>query len=160
MKSIRIITVVSLCALALVALSGCGKTTSPTSPTSTSGTSEPAPPAPPTNLDVVSETSTSIPMLTWSASPTSNVAGYEVYVFQPSPARDNAYQLLVAVDNTVTFYRLPGEYWNKVQYFKILAVDPSGNHSTFSSVLTANVGSPNAGTGGTSGGGSGNRGHE
>jgi hypothetical protein len=122
-----------LAGLAMMAiLSGCGDTAAPTAPTSSLDST---PPPAPVVLDY-SRDAMGQAVLTWSQSSAPDVASYEVYMYSPSPDRDNSY---IVVDNTVasdTQYSLPWAASLSPSVFRVRAVDTSGNKSAFSTDIT------------------------
>jgi hypothetical protein len=142
-KSLRYL-LTSLGAIALVALlAGCGKSSSPTS---LDPVPDNAPPAAPTGLHIVIDESTGYSTLAWDAPSGSNVGGFEIYAYSPSPDRDDAYLQIGETDETATQFLIPGGYQEGVQYFRMQAFNPAGNHSPFSATLQAVLPGPNGST--------------
>ena len=123
-------------ALSLVPLvNGCGEngTTSP----------EPviqdtSPPTPPLGLDV--ERRMRGVKLTWSPNQETDLAGYNLWVYSPSPGIVQAYQKLneeLITDVEYACSKLPPGDPN--YYFRLTAVDIYGNQSPMSQVVTAEV---------------------
>jgi hypothetical protein len=133
--------------LALVAiLSGCGANT----PTSPSAALDTTPPAAPTALAMSFDATAGGYVLAWTPSSASDVARYQVFIYSPDPARDNAY-VLVGESTTANFVaEAPAAAADVV--FRVKAVDVSGNHSAFSSALSVPMQPTN--TPGLGGGGS------
>lgn len=89
------------------------------------------PPATPTGLGVVKATDTGF-KLQWSANAETDLDGYRVYVYDPSPYRSNSYvcthgNCLVATDRT--YYLYSDDVSLGMHYFRIAAVDQDGNES-------------------------------
>jgi len=132
----------TLSTLAVVALiSGCGKSSAPTRVTSTEETptlDTAAPPAP-QSLGVTTDPTTGLSRMNWEPSSAADVAGYDVFVYNPDPARDNAYVLLNTISDGSTSFDLDPTASNTVKFFRVRAVDRSGNHSPLSSMLEAHL---------------------
>jgi len=139
-KSIRQV-VPMLVALALAAtLSGCSKDPAPTAP----GSLDQAPPAAPTRLSAELEASTYSPVLEWAPSTSPNVAGYEIYLYSPSPERESAYVLVAQTDAATTRYPVPWSYVRTSQYYRLRAVSTTAVKSEWSAVAQVTVGPPQA----------------
>jgi len=111
-------------AVGLFSAAGCSsdKTTQATVP------QDDAPPLPPSGLDV-SLAGDGCILLSWSANTEADLAGYRVYVFDPLPARENAYVLQNAdalLAEASYAFRIPigGSIW-----VRVTAVDQDGNES-------------------------------
>lgn len=142
MKSLRFL-LTSLGAIALVALlAGCGKSSSPTS----LQVPDNAPPAAPTGLHIVIDESTGLSTLAWDTGSSPNIGGYEIHAYAPDPDRDSAYLMIGETDATATEYLLPTVYQSGMQYFRVQAFNPAGNHSPFSATLQAILPGPNGST--------------
>jgi hypothetical protein len=154
-KSSRFMTsMLTLIALAALTTS-CGTTSTPTSP---GNSLDSTPPPAPTELSQGIDVGTGGGSLEWSASTAGDVAGYQVYVYQPSPTRDNAYIQVATTAPGVTSWDLPGVSLEQTQYFRVRAVDVTGNRSGFSAEFAATL-SPATG-GGTTATGPDAPGHE
>ena len=136
MKSPR--TVVSLLvAVTLVALlSGCSKKSTPTG----LDTLDQAPPAAPTQLTEAMDLDVANYVLQWTASPSANVASYQVYQYSPSPDRDNAYVLAAETDAGTTQYRLPTSVERTELYYRLRSVSSTGVKSEWSALAKVTVG--------------------
>ena len=142
MKSLRLINVPLVAFAMLATLSGCGDTTSPTAvETSLDTTPPPAPAGMSISYDAAGPK-----LLTWDPSAAADVIGYQVYVYSPSPERDNAYVLASDPDGSDTSFQVPHVDGNADVVYRVRAVDASGNASAFSAPVT--VGYQAAGGGG------------
>lgn len=121
-----------LCAAlgAAIAISGCGTAGSPTSP---NAVLDSTPPATPSGL-VAAPDGNGYTELAWTPNSEADVAGYEVYMYSPSPGRDNAYLLVGEVTNGHS-WQTPGMDETGTYYFRVRAVDASGNRSGFTPSL-------------------------
>jgi hypothetical protein len=128
-------------------LAGCGKSTSPTAVTP-----DPAPPSAPTSVDVTVDPATGMATLNWADSPGNSVKSYQVFVYEPSPDRDEAYLQIADLDASQTSFLLPFLYQKGTQYFKVQSKNSNGNASGYSITVTVNLSGP-VGGGETSGGG-------
>jgi hypothetical protein len=136
--------VVSLAAAALLGAMGCGNSSDPTSANPNLDSNAPPTPA---GLQLVS-----VPEyneLAWEASTAPDVARYQVYEYQPDPSRDNAYVMIG--ETTTASYRLPFDDGGTETFYRVRAVDESGNRSAMSDAFTADV--PVITRGGGGGGG-------
>ena len=126
---------VSLAAAAL--LSGCGKSTSPTGVTSNN--LDTTPPPTPDGMTVVVDSNSGRQQLVWSPSSAADLARYQVYIYSPDPARDNSYVLAGETDAHTAVFDLPVVNRRTSFYYRVGAVDESGNHSTLSSEYQAHL---------------------
>lgn len=120
--------VASLAVIAL--LSGCG---SSSNPTNVSPSLDNAPPATPSSLRLLDEGGTRT--MVWAASSAPDLAGYDIYVYSPSPTRDNSYVMLASTEGSGTSFTIPSMWADDGNYLRVVAVDESGNHSGMSSPL-------------------------
>ena len=147
MKSFRFMTsMLTLIALAGL-LSSCGTDSTPTAPGSSLDST--APPAP-SNLAQTNDPASGAAQLEWSASPAGDVAGYQVFEFDPSPERENSYVQVGETAAGVTTWTLPQTFSFATTYLRVRAVDVSGNRSALSADFAARLGPSNP-TGGSSG---------
>jgi hypothetical protein len=89
------------------------------------------PPEMPTGLTVVKATASGI-SLAWDANVEPDLAGYRLYIYDPSPYRSNSYvcvneSSLLGVAETRYLY--PNDPSAGTLYFKLAAVDSDGNES-------------------------------
>lgn len=154
MKSLRVLAPLAL-GTVLVLAAGCGRSTQPTS--AVTPTPDGAPPSAPTGLGYVSDPATGSDMLTWTANSEPSVSGYQVYIYSPSPTRDNSYIMMGETPASETSYALPPVSADMVQYLRVRAVDNTGSSSAMSSTLQADRvrRDGSVGSGGGSGGGHG-----
>ena len=123
-------------ALSLVPLiNGCSEqaTTSP-GPVSLQDTS---PPAPPVCLDSQGR-ETGI-TLKWSPNVEPDLIGYNVYLYSPNPDRNESFLKLNDGPISNTEFRRNNLTPNTDMFFRLTAVDQSGNESGFSSLLKAST---------------------
>jgi hypothetical protein len=111
---------------ALVALAGCGADNT----LSTLDSSiDAAPPSAPTNIR--EETRGALTVLAWDASPDADVAGYDIYMYLPDPAREASYVRIntttIDGDEFVVTGASNGQSW-----YRVKAVDQAGNRSASS----------------------------
>ena len=139
-------TLAALAAVACIGLYGCGNSSDVTNAPGTLDST--APPVPESvSLNTVPEYNE----LTWAASAAADVAKYQVYQYQPDPSRDNAYVMIG--ESTSPAYNLGRTGDATDAYFRVRAVDESGNRSALSA--EANIHLPAIGTGGGGGGAAG-----
>ena len=121
-------------ALTVVLATGCTSDENPLAPTS--GGSDTTPPASP--LSLVHHTDGTGQVLSWAASADADLAGYNVYRYDPDPSRESAWIKINGSLVSGTSYpiqRTPGE-----TIYSIRSVDQSGNESPLSSVVSAQFG--------------------
>jgi hypothetical protein len=128
-KSLRLINLPLVAFAMMATLTGCGDTTSPTALSSNVDTT---PPPAPAGMSV-SYDAAGTARLDWDASAAPDVIGYQVYVYSPSPDRDNAYVLANDPDGSDTSFQIPSVEGNSQVVYRVRAVDAAGNHSAFSS---------------------------
>lgn len=88
-------------------------------------------PATPTGFSVVKATEGGF-RLAWSPNTEIDLAGYRVYVYQPSPDRENSYVCphgVSLVGTQQTWYVIANDSTVETWYFKLSAVDQAGNES-------------------------------
>ena len=131
MKRVLKISLVVLPAL-LIALSGCNssKVVSPT------GLIDSAPPAAPSGLGVALDGSGKR-VLEWSANSEADLASYEVY--QSVAGSGNGYTLVGTLPVGTTEWNLPPVSGVVPAWFKVSAVDLTGNQSAQSSALSVTL---------------------
>jgi len=140
-------TLAILAAVAMVGLYGCGKSAEPTS---VSPSLDGTPPSAPEGFSFAA--TTSYYRLAWSPSPDADVAKYQVYLYQPDPSRDNSYVMIG--ETTTSDFALPASISGIEAYFRVRAVDQTGNRSAYSDAYGATI--P---VSGNSGSGAGDPGH-
>jgi predicted phage tail protein len=130
----RSILIILALLLAPFALAGCGsdKTTSPII-----NTPDTVPPAAPTFRGARSDYQ--IAELIWQNNTEADLAGYNIYEYNPNPDLEKSYQLLNSNLIASTAYRVDGLTPGMTYYFKITAVDRSGNESAYSGALPVTV---------------------
>lgn len=116
---------------AMAALTGCGDTANPTGLSSDVDTTPPPAPS-----SVYASYEGNGARLIWDASAAADVIGYQVYVYSPSPERDNAYVLADDADGSDTRFDVPGLEGDAQAVYRVRAVDASGNTSPFSASVT------------------------
>ena len=131
MKKLLKISLVVLPA-ALIALSGCNssKAVSPTSVLDT------APPAAPSGLGVALD-GTGKRVLDWTANSEADLASYQVY--QSSAGPSNGFALVASLPSGTTEWQLPDVSGAVNAWFKVAAVDHSGNQSAQSAALNVTL---------------------
>lgn len=121
-----------LAAFATIAmLAGCNDSTSPTALGSNlDSTAPPAPSGLTLNHDALGRRT-----FTWDASTAPDVAGYQVYLYSPSPERDNAYLIVNDENSSDTSFLLPT--WDDLltPIYRVRAVDLAGNKSSLSAAV-------------------------
>lgn len=98
---------------------------------------DPYPPAMVSGLEIEKATEAGF-KLTWSASTENDLAGYRVYVYDPSPYRETSYrspQGAGVIDPGKTYYTYRDNLDDGFHYFKIVAIDVDGNESVASAPL-------------------------
>lgn len=128
---------------ATLLISGCGKSTSPTALNETPGDDTPtldtAPPPAPEGLSFVLNPSTGSGRLTWSPSSAVDVAGYDIFVYSPDPSREDSYVYLHTTDTASNEYSLNPVGEVTTRFYRVRAVDSSGNRSGLSSTLSVEL---------------------
>ena len=109
---------------AAIAICGCGASNSPTSPQTTLDST---PPSTPSGMSFGPDGNGNT-ALAWNPNAEADLAGYEVYMYSPSPDRDNAYLMVGEVTNGAA-WTTPGVPATGTYYFRVRAVDASGNRS-------------------------------
>jgi hypothetical protein len=119
-------------AIWIAALAGCGSATNSVDPTTTLDT---AAPQAPVGLAVGADASGARALL-WTANSEPDLGSYQVY--QASASSGSAYTLVATVGASATSWRLPpGDL--DTMWFKLRAVDRTGNRSAESSVYQATL---------------------
>jgi len=116
-------------------LAGCGsdKTTSPAPYQDTVA------PMAPTAWQPKSDGSTA--QLRWARNTESDLAGYNVYEYEPNPQNQNSYVVLNSEPTAKSSYSVTGLTAGVTYYFRTTAVDVSGNESGYSQVMAVTIGS-------------------
>jgi hypothetical protein len=143
-KALRLISLPLASFATMAMLSGCAKAVRPTEPGSVIDTT---PPPAPANL-ARSDDALAGPILTWEASTAPDVVSYLVYVYSPSPERDNAYVITDDPDPSDTSFQLPSVTTDTEAVYRVRAVDAAGNRSAFSAAATILISSAGGGGGG------------
>lgn len=126
--------------VALVALSGCA---ADSTLSSLNSTIDSAPPSAPTNIR--EDIRGAISMLAWDASPDADVVGYDVYMYSPDPARESAYIRVNASPIQAEEYSV-SELGAVNAWYRVKAVDLSGNRSATSGAAMVGGATPTQGT--------------
>jgi hypothetical protein len=92
--------IVALASLAV--LSGCGNSSDPVEPNY-----EPSAPGVPTGLRVENNEFDGSRYLIWNPVSAGDLAGYQVYFYDPDPARENSYEMVAELPNLDTRFQLP-----------------------------------------------------
>jgi hypothetical protein len=125
-----------LCMLMFVVFTfvgGCSSddNTSPLDP----GTNDQAPPMTPMGVGLAGQAVSKF-FLTWAPNVDPDLAGYRIYLYDPSPDRNNAFRCVTGANlwqsNSFTYAGSNGVSYT----FRITAVDASGNESAMSDPLT------------------------
>ena len=119
--------------LATFALTGCAGD----NPVSSTNNLDASPPSAPVNLRT--ETRGSSVLLDWDASTEADVVGYDVYRYDPDPARESAYVKVNAATITDSEYLIadPSEQGT---WYRVKSVDLSSNRSNSSGAAYAGAG--------------------
>lgn len=133
MKSFRLHPSLVACSVAAL-LAGCGQGSSPTAPDSSYDTT---PPATPSQVGMSTDPTTGIASLDWDPSTAADIAGYQVFLYSPSPARDNAYVQVAEVTAATPSFRMPVVSSETRLWYRVRAVDTSGNRSGLSTPYEA-----------------------
>lgn len=124
----------SVVALAAVLATGCTSENNPVAPTSS--IEDTTPPAVPQG--VATKASNGGWIMTWDANAEADLAGYNIFRYDPDPSRENSYVKVNASTLTDTEYSLPivpGQ-WS----YRVRAVDQTGNQSGLSTIAVSSVG--------------------
>ena len=127
--------------VALVALAGCS---AENTLSSLDQGIDSAPPSAPTNIR--DEDRGAISVLAWDASTDADVVGYDVYMYSPDPARESAYIRVNAATITGTEFTVTTDATLNAWY-RVKAVDQSGNRSASSGAAWVDGMVPATGTG-------------
>ena len=123
----------ALLALALSAtaytLTSCGSGTTTTSPVVDLDTT---PPAAPSNVHGTFDAQGNRDYLNWDLSASPDVASYEVWVYNTDPGTGGTGVKLATVDASIDYQPLPVSGVSTTQFFRVRAVDTSGNESAYS----------------------------
>jgi hypothetical protein len=134
-------SLLSLAALTcIVMLVGCGNSSDLTNSGPTNDGTPPPAPEGLARADVAEYNE-----IVWAPSAASDVTGYQVYEYQPDPSREHSYVLVGEV--TEPSYRLPRNL-DIDGYYRVRAVDASGNTSALSEQYHAEFGALFSGGGG------------
>ena len=117
-------------ALAIIGVlaAGCTSDDNPLAPTASEDTQPPSIP-----LEVVQLSDNLGYRLSWNPNAESDLAGYNVYRYNPDPAREMAYVKMNSTLLTTNSYKLPIETstWN----YRVRAIDRAGNESALSGIV-------------------------
>ena len=139
-------TLATLAFVACIGLYGCGNSSDVTN---AAGTLDSTPPPAPESISL--NTVDRHHELTWAASAAADVAKYQVFRYMPDPTRENSYVMIGESTTPTLDLGRPAE--ETEAYFRVRAVDQSGNRSAMSteaSVLLTFLGTN--GGGGAGGG--------
>jgi hypothetical protein len=121
-------------ALASVAmLSGCGKSTDSVRVDPGLDTSTPATPV---GLHYVANEYDGTRYIEWNAVGAGDLAGYQVYAYNPTPDRDNAYEMIGQVINPANRYQLPDAPVGTTLTVRVTSYNNGGKTSGMSAPLT------------------------
>jgi hypothetical protein len=116
-------------------LSGCGAGSDPVTPTAVL---DDAPPQAPTGLSGGQGTD-GAPTLEWNANAEPDLSAYQIYQYSPDPSRDNAYELVATVGAGSTEWTVPPASESGLVWFRMRAVDATGNRSAVSAAAPVMV---------------------
>ena len=100
-----------------------------------------AAPLAPIGLGVTSQTDTKFE-LTWTASTEPDLAGYHLYLYDPSPERENSYVSMTGTNLIQTPQMTIAGRDSFTYYFRVSALDASGNESAMSEIYSFVFSSP------------------
>jgi len=75
----------------------------------------------------------------WQQNTEADLAGYNVYEYAPSPDNENSYRRLNTQIVASNGYKVEGLTPGSVYYFKVSAVDETGNESALSGPIAVTV---------------------
>jgi hypothetical protein len=130
--------------LATVMVAGC---TSDNNPVAAANFVDNSPPPAPTGISVDFATELNRPVVSWQPSAAPDVAGYDVYQYSPDPSRENAYVKINSAPLTTAEFAVDGVGQDTEAYFRVRAVDQSGNWSAYSSAARVTLPASTPGTG-------------
>jgi fibronectin type 3 domain-containing protein len=130
----RSILIVSALLLAPFLLTGCSsdKTSSPVI-----NQEDTVPPMAPTIWE--STIDGAIVQLRWAANTETDLAGYNIYEYAPTPQNQNSYVVMNSQPVAATCYEVEGLALGITYYYKVTAVDVSGNESGCSQVIAVTI---------------------
>ncbi|MBN1505132.1 MAG: fibronectin type III domain-containing protein [Candidatus Eisenbacteria bacterium] len=79
-------------------------------------------------------------LLRWAKNTEADLAGYNVYKYEPNPQNHNSYIVINSQPTTGNTYTINGLTSGMTYYFRTTAVDMSGNESGYSQVMAVSVG--------------------
>jgi hypothetical protein len=120
--------ILALGAAALI--SGCGSSTDTVNVDDT--TLDTTAPGAPSGVGATFDARRQRTLLIWEASAAADVAGYQIYHYDPDPLRESAYALYGETDDTRIW--LPYAPTNTTRYVRIRAIDASGNVGAFTTI--------------------------
>ena len=126
--------VLALAAAALV--SGCGSSTDSVNVEPELDTT---PPGAPGTVATAYDETVKRTRLVWNGATAADIAGYQIYRYDPDPFRDAAYSEFGEVDAATTEFEMPYVTEDTTFYVRVRAVDRSGNAGPFTAVLTVEV---------------------
>ena len=115
----------------LAILSGCGNSSDPVNV----GPVDYGPPAAPTGLNIDLNESDGSRWLRWSAVASPNLAGYQVYQYNPDPFRETSYEMVAEMGQVQTSYQLPSLPVGSSVAVRVCAFDRAGRTSPMSDVV-------------------------
>jgi hypothetical protein len=136
----------AMAALLVAALvGGCSSDSNPVAANNPTDTS---PPPAPINVRITESVALHAPVLTWDPSTAPDVVGYDVYQFLPDPSRENSYVKLTDQPMVTNEFRLPTVQEPVAVFYRVRAVDLSGNVSAASHTSSGRLEPVTGGTGG------------
>jgi hypothetical protein len=82
----------------------------------------------------------SIAVLRWARNTETDLAGYNVYKYEPNPQNQNSYVVVNSEPTAKNSYAVAGLTSGVTYYFRSTAVDVSGNESGYSEVMSITIG--------------------
>ena len=155
MKSNRPALLALVLSAAVYSLTGCGNGTTTTRPVVLLDTT---PPAAPSNVHGTFDAQGNRDYLNWDLSASPDVASYEVWLYAANPSVGGTGTLLASVNASIAFVALPISGTATTQFFRIRAVDASGNVSAYSATAGVDRHIWNGGSSGPSPGNTGGEG--
>jgi fibronectin type 3 domain-containing protein len=96
------------------------------------------PPMAPTAWQPKADGSSAI--LRWARNTEADLAGYNVYRYEPNPANQNSYIVVNSQPMATNSYSADGLTPGVTYYYRTTAVDMSGNESAYSQVMAVTIG--------------------
>ena len=101
------------------------------------------PPMAPTAWQPKAEGSSAI--LRWARNTETDLAGYNLYKYEPNPANQNSYIVVNSQPMVTNTYSADGLTAGMTYHYRSTAVDMSGNESAYSQVMAVTIGTSDQG---------------